>query len=245
MFDVAPYGDVVTLTPYTWDGSEDQGILAPMYHHNAGTELTFTPTIRFAYDPIVEYYWDFGDGTFAYGNPDTGEATKTYPIANPGIIAHLRVTDIYGQQAYASMNLMLTGGAGGEEHVTVTAPRISVTDVGLGGGGKHNYDLVYETPEFTITQLAGLSFVGYGWLPAIGTSGIGGPAVSVNGADLIGVGISDTTTGDDISGGLSIPYVEPVASYVVQLRFQFSEDPGWTPPAALDEVEVTADYWGA
>lgn len=111
-FDVTPHGDVVSLvTPlgtYTWSEVLNglSGVVVPaMYYHQVGIELTFTASLRTEIPArtIIEYYWDFGDGTNATG----AVVNKTYSINNPGIIAHLRATENTGQQAFASMNLML------------------------------------------------------------------------------------------------------------------------------------------
>ncbi len=101
-FDVTPHGNVVAFGGYTWSASAH----APaMYEHQVGVQLTFTGAVQnipVNYG-IVDWYWDFGDGTFGSGQV----VQKTYRVVVPGMIAHLRTTDQWGGRSYASMNLML------------------------------------------------------------------------------------------------------------------------------------------
>lgn len=72
------------------------------------TSITFTATVTLPSTPpslaVVEYYWDFGDGTFGYGNG----ATHTYTIANQNCQAVLRVTDNYGRHWFCRKQIYLT-----------------------------------------------------------------------------------------------------------------------------------------
>jgi len=114
-FDVTPHSGVVTFSTnyetYEWNetplevqGEPNRIAVPAMFYHDVGVELTFTASLREEniVRNIVEYFWDFGDGTTAVGQT----VTKTFYIANPGIIAHLRVTEDTGQESFASMNLM-------------------------------------------------------------------------------------------------------------------------------------------
>lgn len=112
--DVTPHGSVVAASTaygtYTWDEVEVDGVpgrtaIPAMYYHSAGQELTFTAEIIRGVDPpnIVEIFWDFGDGTEAVGNP----VTHTYRTVGNGVIAHCRARDVNGDEAWASINLML------------------------------------------------------------------------------------------------------------------------------------------
>lgn len=115
-FDITPHGDPVEFSTvfdnYTWPEvildlvSEPDRIATPgMYYHDTLVELTFTANIRVDNVPrtIIEYYWDFGDGSNAVGPV----VTHTYRTANPSTMVHLRVTEDDGTRAYASMNPML------------------------------------------------------------------------------------------------------------------------------------------
>lgn len=72
---------------------------ANTFYAQLGVPLTFTATVTLPLtfsESITEYYWDFGDGTEAWGNP----ATKTYVAAGPDTQAILRVTDTLGRKYY-------------------------------------------------------------------------------------------------------------------------------------------------
>jgi hypothetical protein len=106
-FTAEPAGQVVSISTaygtYVW-GDED-GLPAARYHP-INRFMILTGEVRaspFNYD-IVEWEWDFGDGTFATG-PVVG---KTYTVANPNVVVHLRVTTSEGHRSYASMAMMLT-----------------------------------------------------------------------------------------------------------------------------------------
>jgi hypothetical protein len=72
------------------------------------TLITFTATVALPNVPaglaIIEYYWDFGDGNFSYGNP----ATHTYKLSGLSPQAVLRVTDNYGRQWFCRKQIYLT-----------------------------------------------------------------------------------------------------------------------------------------
>lgn len=78
-----------------------------VYHHAINTLLTFTATIVSGTNTanIVEYYWDFGDGTEASTTSNT--VTHTYKTATLDTIAHVRTRDANGDEAWASLNMML------------------------------------------------------------------------------------------------------------------------------------------
>jgi hypothetical protein len=58
------------------------------------TVLTFTASISLVGDnSIVQYLWNFGDGSSAFGS----SVSYMYKIANPSAEVSLAVTDIYGR----------------------------------------------------------------------------------------------------------------------------------------------------
>jgi PKD repeat protein len=115
-FDVTPHGDIVTFqtmyAKYVYNETKvghpdnpDRIAMPAMYNHDVGRELTFTARIV---EPMLqleveEWYWDFGDGVFASGNP----VTHTYHYPNPGTLAHVQARTTDGVISYATMNLML------------------------------------------------------------------------------------------------------------------------------------------
>lgn len=72
------------------------------YHTN--TTLTFTAQVYLpiAVSQVVEYYWQFGDGSTAFGQT----ATHTYKFARQ-MVTHLRIRTNYGETAWASKVLDL------------------------------------------------------------------------------------------------------------------------------------------
>lgn len=232
MFDVTPHGDVVTLGDLTWEGD---------YHHAVGQELTFTPVLRYFQTEVAEYFWDFGDGTYAVGDPDTGEATHTYTVANPGTIAHLRVTDAQGNRAFASMNLMLQGATAGHEVVHVTAPRTNLADAGATTGGNHNYDLTFVSPTFTITNPAFLTWLGTGWAPSVASYGI--QSLFFNATQATGIGSAPIGAGNDLGLDLNYNFVDETGDMTCTITIRVAAPPGWTPPAAFSSVALTIEYW--
>jgi hypothetical protein len=109
-FDVTPHGAVVAAATsydsYAWAASSAHGTLPAMYYHDINATLSFDGVLVSTGLPVTvaEWFWDFGDGTTAVGQ----SVTHIYRYANP-TIAHLRATDTNGNQAWASMNLMLQG----------------------------------------------------------------------------------------------------------------------------------------
>jgi len=99
---ITPNAEVVSTTTqyetYTWSDPP------ALYYHDTGQELTFTGSIT-QYVPftVVEWFWDFGDGKTATGNP----VTHTYLAAVPDLVCHLRVRNSLGVTAWASKNPML------------------------------------------------------------------------------------------------------------------------------------------
>lgn len=99
---ITPNAEIVSVT--TNYGSYTYNNAPIMYYHDAGQPLTFTGTLT-AYTPfnIVEWYWDFGDGTNGTGNP----TSHTYAFGGEDLIVHVRVTDDQGRVAWGSINPML------------------------------------------------------------------------------------------------------------------------------------------
>lgn len=100
--DVTPVAGTIGATAdgntYTWPGTN---------YHASNTSLTFTATPLAGSTPldIIEYYWDFGDGVEA--TTTTPTTTHTYLYPNLTTIAHVRARNINGDEAWASLNLML------------------------------------------------------------------------------------------------------------------------------------------
>lgn len=99
---IVPNAEIVSVT--TNYGSYTYNNEPVMYYHDAGEPLTFTGSI-IAYTTfnVVEWYWDFGDGTNGAGNP----IVHTYAFGGEDVIVHLRVSDDQGRQAWGSINPML------------------------------------------------------------------------------------------------------------------------------------------
>lgn len=99
---IAPNAEVVSTS--TMYGSYTYSAAPAMYYHDAQQPLVFTGSIQ-AYSPfnVIEWFWDFGDGTNDVGNP----VSHTYAYGNADTIIHLRVTDDTGRQAWGSLNPML------------------------------------------------------------------------------------------------------------------------------------------
>lgn len=97
----------VTFTCTPTHGAVTEGLYAwpDMFYHYAGENLLFTATIvGKPSSPVVEYKWDFGDGTLITGSSPT--VNHVYKTTMP-TTAHLRVRLESGWVGTASMNLML------------------------------------------------------------------------------------------------------------------------------------------
>jgi hypothetical protein len=76
-----------------------------MYHHYAGENLLFTATVvGKPASPVLEYRWDFGDGSFSTGSTNT--ANHIYKTTAP-VVAQVRVKLENGWVGTAGMNLAL------------------------------------------------------------------------------------------------------------------------------------------
>jgi PKD repeat protein len=106
--------------PDPWPYPENQPPVANAWASPTGGPAPLT--VQFssgAYDPdgwIIDYYWDFGDGGWAY---------EPYPVHTyyaPGTYtAWLSVTDDGGLSAWAAVNVTVTGGANLPPQVTAVA----------------------------------------------------------------------------------------------------------------------------
>lgn len=102
-FTVTPTVSVIGFsTTYQTYSYAAVGPVPAMYTHQVNTTLTFTGSATGG-APIVDWAWDFGDGTFGSGQV----VTHSYTTLRLGILAHLTATDNLGTRAYASMNLLL------------------------------------------------------------------------------------------------------------------------------------------
>lgn len=110
-FDWTPKGASFVLNlggntyPFTINepesGAPDQ---ADVFYTNTNQELTFTATVEL--DPgdfVLEYYWDFGDGTDGYGP----EVIHTYRSHSPTLRVHLVVTDNHRRKIHAGRQVNL------------------------------------------------------------------------------------------------------------------------------------------
>lgn len=96
--------------PLPWDGGQpnppgtapDQ---ADIFYTNASTELTFTATVRQdTGDYIIEYEWDFGDGTKGYG----ATPKHTYEQTTPQMRVTLCVTDNHRRKVCVGRQILLS-----------------------------------------------------------------------------------------------------------------------------------------
>lgn len=110
-FDWSPKGAawVINIGGNTYPYTVDEPLLgAPAQPEvnftNNNQELTFTASVET--DPgdfILEYYWDFGDGTDGYGP----EVTHTYRSYSPTVRVSLQVTDNHRRKVNAGRQLSL------------------------------------------------------------------------------------------------------------------------------------------
>jgi hypothetical protein len=124
-FDITPHGPPVAIATsfasYSYPAVVVNAatVVAASFHHLTNVNLTFTATVV---DPlggsVLEYYWDFGDGSTGTG----AAPTHTFKYPNISSDVHLRVTTTDYRIGHASMNPMLIGSLGGIGYSYLSLP---------------------------------------------------------------------------------------------------------------------------
>jgi len=100
-----------SLVPFTYAAGVNTYV-TDSYYTPINTEITFTATASVSDADIVEYKWDFGDGTEGWGNPATHEYSTWiddgYGSYQYSVQAVLRVRDSLGRKFYARQQIYLS-----------------------------------------------------------------------------------------------------------------------------------------